>query len=77
MIEPVETMDEMIKRLGDCGGGAQVKAVKKGIDAINKASGMLDPEERATALYWVAAALAGTHMAGVALQQSAERFGEC
>lgn len=56
----IETMEEMITRLGGSGAAAQAKAVAKSIELINKAPGMLDSENRQTALYHLAVALSGS-----------------
>lgn len=58
-MEEIETMEEMLARLGQSGAAEQAKAVIKSIKLINQASGMLDSANRAIALYHLSAALAG------------------
>lgn len=55
----LETMESMTQRLRGTGGGAQADAVITAIKAIKGAAGMLDADNRATALYHLAVALSG------------------
>lgn len=66
-----ESMDSMAKRLSGTGGGAQAKAVIDAIEIIRKAPGMLDAENRTTALYHLAIALAGKNHAKSTIETTA------
>ena len=67
-----ETMQEMISRLGDSGSSAQAKAVLAAIKLISCASGTLDTENRTTALFHRAFAIAGNeHAAKTAIEDCA------
>ena len=67
----LESMQDMVRRLAGSGSGAQAKAVLKGIEAINSASGMLDEQNRATALVHLAVALSGKDHAATTLEAAA------
>jgi hypothetical protein len=68
----IETMEEMEKRLAGSGACAQVREVIKAIIAIKSAPGMLDPENRSTALYHLACALGGKSRAMSSLSDATE-----
>lgn len=63
----IETIDEALRRIGSCGGTPQLKAVKESVRLINKASGCLDSDLAATAIYHLAVALGGHHDAAKAI----------
>jgi hypothetical protein len=67
----VETMDEMLKRLGGSDAGGQAKAVVKAIALIDAAPGWLDESNRAIALYHFAVALSGRDYAFPTLENAA------
>lgn len=71
----VESMEAMVQRLYGCGGGEQAKAVVKAIKAINAAQGMLDAENRVTALFHLSAALGGQSRAVDTIRLAAELLG--
>lgn len=71
MFEHIESMQEMKNRLGHSGSSGQVKAVIDAINAINKAEGWLDQENRATALFHLAVALGGTKQSAIATLEHA------
>jgi hypothetical protein len=68
MFEHIETMQEMKKRVGRSDAAGQINAVIAAIAAINKASGYLDEDNRATALFHLSVALAGPHAAKRSLE---------
>lgn len=71
MSQYIESMQEMKNRLGDSGASGQVKAVIAAISAINKAPGVLDQRNRATALFHLAVAITGTEESAVSALQDA------
>ena len=71
-MDEVETMDEMVKRLGGCGATAQAKVVVEFIKKINKTSGGLDAENAGVALFHIARALMGKDHAGTALTRAVD-----
>lgn len=71
MGDGIETMEAMVMRLGDCGGAAQARAVIKAIKAIQTAPGVLDMQNGAIALYWLAVALKGKDHAPAAIAEAA------
>ena len=68
----VETMDEMVKRLGGCGATEQAKVVVEFIKKINKTSGGLDSENAGVALFHISRALIGKEHAGTALTRASD-----
>jgi hypothetical protein len=71
----IESMEEMEKRLRNCGSGVKVRAVIKAIELINRSSGSLDANNRNVALYHLTVALVGKWYADDAISDLAERFG--
>lgn len=69
MVE-IESMEEMAKRLRNCGSGAQARAVKNAVRAIRRAGGCLDEDNGATALYHLAIALSGRSHAKALVQRA-------
>ncbi|ALS68372.1 hypothetical protein [Pandoraea apista] len=67
----IESMESMVERLGSSGSSEQAKAVVKGIALIRAASGMLDSNNRAVALFHVAVALSGREHAASTLETAA------
>lgn len=67
-----ESMESMAKRLAGTGGGAQAKAVIAAINAIRKAEGTLDADNRMTAIYHLAVALAGNNHAESTIENTAQ-----
>lgn len=57
----IESLEDALKRIGSCGGTPQLKAVKESVRLINKASGCLDHQLAATAIYHLSVALGGHH----------------
>ena len=70
----IETMEMMAQRLYGTSGGCQANAVIEAIKLINTAPGMLDADNRNTALYHLAAALGGKSRAVESLVGAAYFF---
>jgi hypothetical protein len=70
----IETLESMAKRLRGTGGGAQAEAVIEAIKAINGAAGILDVNNRTTAIYHLAVALSGDARAGDTILLTAGLF---
>lgn len=71
-MEEIETMEEMLARLGQSGAAEQAKAVIKSIKLINQASGMLDERNRKIALYHLSVAISGEYSAITTLLNTAD-----
>lgn len=63
----IESLEVALKRIGSCGGTPQLMAVKKSVSLINKASGCLDHQLAAIAIYHLSVALGGHHDAAYSI----------
>lgn len=73
MTDDIEPILNMVNRLRGTGGGEQVKAVADAIRIIQAAPGMLDMNNRITAIWHLTVALAGESRAKETLQNAALR----
>lgn len=70
VINHLESMHEMAERLHGTGGGEQANAVSEAIRIIRAAPGILDANNRTTALWHLAAALSGVRRAAQAIEDA-------
>ena len=54
-----ETLNSIRRRLAGCASCEQIKAVQQSVTLINKATGVLDGENGAAAIFALAVAIAG------------------